>query len=280
MTTLGGEDGNPLSSLDSTFSREEVSMDLTMCGLLVEKAEEMANLYTTHRDWTTVEDRWFEERRDGRSTRGSSRKVYRVLSSRFKTAGRSLPAIAQLPSVFEACDTRRDKAQILYFYLIEDDPLVKYVLHRYVERLQERGAKNLDFGQDEIENILHEFHYSDGEQFDYADSTTNRWGEGFRGVMREIGVIESQRSVQGESPTVGTIPLLVASGYSWETEGEQWLSSPVGWLYLFQPSAYWESLVKRVADHDSWKTSSIHGELRLEPVDEPYGWLETTEGDE
>lgn len=125
----GGKEQAP--ELDSVFSREDVSMDLTMCGLLVEKAEQMARLYATHRDWTTVEDQWFNERIDERSTKGSSRKIYRVLSSRFKTVDYSLPAIAQLPSVFDQCDTHRDKAQVLYFYLIEDDPLVKYTVHEY-----------------------------------------------------------------------------------------------------------------------------------------------------
>lgn len=266
-------------SLDTTFSQSDVSMDLTMCGLLVEKAEEMARLYAEHRDWTTVEDRWFEERLDNRSTRGSSRKVYRVLSSRFKTADKSLPAISKLPSVFEKCDTQRDKAQVLYFYLVEDDPLVKFVVHEYVRRLEERGNDGLDFKQDVVESILAEFHYADGEQFDYAESTTNRWGEGLRSVMREIGVLEDQQSLQGQTPNVGTVPLLVASGYSWENSGKDWLSSPIGWLYLFQQEQYWDSLAERLGEHSSWEASGIHGELRLQPAEETYAWAESMEGE-
>lgn len=254
-------------------------MDLTMCGLLVKKAEEMANLYASHRDWTTVEDRWFDERIDGRSTRGSSRKVYRVLSSRFKTADSSLPSISQLPSVFEQCDTTRDKAQVLYFYLVEDDPLVRFVVHEYVRRLQERSTDSLDFEQDVLESILEGFHYSDGGKFDYADSTTARWGEGFRSVLREIGVLETQQTLQGQPPNLGEIPLLVASGYSWEKEEDEWLTQPRGWLYLFQSEPYWDSLVKRLSDHPGWEASGIHGELRLKPVDETYGWAEPMEVD-
>jgi hypothetical protein len=273
----GGTDLIP--SLDSSFSQDEVSMDLTMCGLLVEKAEEMARLYAAHRDWTTVEDRWFEERVDGRSTRGSSRKVYTVLSSRFKTAHRSLPAISRLPAIFEQCGTHRDKAQVLYFYLLEDDPLVKFVTHEYVRRLQERGTDALNFDQETVESLLTDFHYSDGEEFDYADSTTARWGEGLRGVMREIEVIETQQSLRGQTPNVGEIPLLVASGYSWEETGEGWLSRPLGWLYLFQQQQYWESLAERLGDHPSWEASGIHGELRLQPAEDTYAWAEPMEGD-
>lgn len=280
MTTRADGGGESLPSLDSQFSREEVSMDLTMCGLLVERAEEMAKRYATHRDWTTVEERWFDERIDGRSTRASSRKIYRVLSSRFKTADRSLPSIPRLPTVFDRCDTERDKAQVLFFYLLEDDPLVTFLVHEYVRRLHQRGTDGLDFEQDVIESILDGFHYADGEELEYADSTTHRWGEGFRGVMRNIGGIETGQALHGQTPQVGPIPLLVASGYSWETHGMDWLSQPVGWRYLFQPEQYWDSLAERVSDHPGWEASGIHGELRLQPVDATYGWAEPMEGDE
>lgn len=255
-------------------------MDLTMCGLLVEQAEEMAQLYATHRDWTTVEDRWFEERLDGRSTRGSSRKVYRVLSSRFKTADRSLPSITRLPSVFDHCETDRDKAQVLYFYLVEDDPLVQFAVHEYVRRMQRRGTEGLDFEQETLNAILDTFHYSNGEPFDYADSTTTRWGEGFRSVLREIDVLETSQTLHGQVPNVGIVPLLVASGYSWERNGKDWPSAPAGWLYLFQQEQYWDSLTERVAEHESWEASGIHGEIRLQPTDETYAWANPTEGDE
>jgi len=279
MNLRGDEGGDLVRSLDSSFSQDQVSMDLTMCGLLVEKAEEMAKLYTRHRDWTTVEERWFEERLDGRSTRGSSRKVYSVLSSRFKTADSTLPSISQLPSVFDRCDSRRDRAQVLFFYLVEDDPLVEFVTHEYVRRLQRHGASGLDFDQETVESLLDGFHYADGDTFDYADSTTNRWGEGFRSVMRETGVLETQRSLDGQVPNVGDTPLLVASGYSWATAGEEWLSQPLGWLYLFQSEQYWQSLADRLGDHPSWEATGIHGELRLQPVDETYGWAAPVEDD-
>jgi hypothetical protein len=272
--------GNQLSSLDSEFSHEEVSMDLTMCGLLIERAEELATLYATHRDWTIVKEQWFEERIDGRSTRDSSQKIYRVLSSRFKTADKSLPSISRLPDIFDQCDAERDKAQVLFFYLLEDDPLVKFIIHEYVRRFQQRGIDGLNFEQEVIESILDNFHYSDGDEFDYATSTTHRWGEGFRGVMRNIDVIESQQALHGQIPQVGIIPLLVASGYSWETYGKDWLSQPIGWHYLFQQEQYWDSLAERVSEHPSWEASGIHGELRLQPVDDTFDWAEPMEGDE
>jgi hypothetical protein len=279
MSYRRNETQDTLSPLDSTFSQDEVSMDLTRCGLLVENAEQIAQLYAQHSDWTVVEEKWLQGRFDERSTRSSSKGIFRILSSRFKTAGSALPAIAQLPSIFDECATTQDKAQILYLYLIEDDPLVRYTVHQYIQRLQESGTDGLDFTQETIERILNEFHYGDGSEFDYAESTTRRWGEGIRSVMRKIGVLETQQAVHGQIPALGTIPLLVASGYSWERMENEWLSSPVGWLYLFQSEQYWESLAERVGEHPDWEASGIHGEFRLQPVDETYGWAEPMEGD-
>lgn len=280
MTLRTDGKGDSLPSLDSRFSHGEVSMSLTMCGLLVEKAEQLSRLYARHRDWTVVEGKWETERYDERSTRDSSKKIYRVLSSRFKTAGSDLPAITKLPSIFDQCANHRDKAQVLYFYLLEDDPLVKYTIHRYAERMRQMGVDGLDFEQDTIENLLSEFHYDDGSEFDYAESTTRRWGEGLRSVMREIEVLETQQALHGKVPNVGIVPLLVAAGYSWENDGTDWLKLPIGWLYLFQPEQYWNSLAERLSDHPSWESSGIHGELRLQPVAETYGWAESLEDDE
>lgn len=274
MTLRTDGRGTSLPSLDSALSHEEVSMALTGCGLLVERAETLARLYARHRDWTVVEERWLEERFDGRSTRGSSKGIYRALSSRFKTAGRELPSIVRLPSVFDRCETNRDKAQVLYFYLLEDDPLVKYVVHRYANRLRESGVAGLDFEQETVERLLDELRYDDGSGFDYAESTTRRWGEGLRSVMREIDVLDTQQALQGRVPNLGTTPLLVAAGYSWETHGDEWLSRPTGWLYLFQPEQYWDALAERVSDDPNWEAGGIHGELRLRPVDGTYDWAE------
>lgn len=279
MDDLAERDAFGVRSLDSTFSRDAVSMDLTMCGLLVDQAEQMSRLYAKHRDWTAVEEQWFEQRIDERSTRGSSRKIYSVLSSRFKAVDRSLPSIAQLPSIFDQCETYRAKAQVLYFYLIEDDPLVKYVVHAYVHRLLRRGADGLEFDQDTVDAILQEFHYSDGTEIEYAESTTGRWGSGFRSVMRNIGVLETEQAIQGRPPNISIVPLLVSSGYSYEQHGREWLSTPTGWLYLFQLEEYWSSLAERLAEHDAWESSGIHGELRLEPVGDTYAWAEARESD-
>jgi hypothetical protein len=56
MDDLAEGDTDGVGSLDSTFSRDAVSMDLTMCGLLVKQTEQMSKLYAAHRDWTAVED--------------------------------------------------------------------------------------------------------------------------------------------------------------------------------------------------------------------------------
>jgi len=90
MTLVADGSGPPLPSLSRQLSPGDVNMDLTMCGLLVERAEELARLYAEHGNWNDVKERWFDERLSNRSTRGSSQKIYRVLTSRFKTLPRTL----------------------------------------------------------------------------------------------------------------------------------------------------------------------------------------------
>lgn len=270
MTTLSDGGRTRLPSLSRQLSASEVNMDLTMCGLLVERAEELAYLYEEHGNWNEVKNVWFEERRANRSTKGSSQKIYRVLSSRFKNAPATLPNPSVLPTVLDTCSSSRDKAQVLYLYLVADDALVRYVVHAYARRLAEDFPEPLDFSNETLKSVLNQFEYTDETSFDYADSTTERWCEGFRSVMREIGVLENQQTVVGDPPSLGDTPLLVAMGYSYEEGDEEWFESPTGLQYLFQPIARWEELYNRAAEMEAWEFVELHGSLQLRPTDEPY----------
>lgn len=269
MNTLpDGDDGPP--SLSRTFSPKEVNMDLTMCGLLPDRAEEIARLYREHGNWNQVKEVWFEERRANRSTKGSSQKIYRVLSSRFKNAPATLPNPSELPAVLDTCSSSRDKAQMLYLYLVADDALVRYAVHEYARRLAEDFPEPLDFSNEILTSVLNLFEYTDETPFDYADSTTERWCEGLRSVMREIGVLENQQTAVGDPPSLGDTPLLAAMGYSYEEGDEEWFESPTGLQYLFQPSPRWEELYNRAAETEAWEFVELHGSLQLRPTDEPY----------
>ncbi|MFN1127146.1 BrxA family protein [Halobacterium salinarum] len=269
MNTLPDGDNGP-PSLSRTFSPEEVNMDLTMCGLLPDRAEEIARLYREHGNWNQVKEIWFEERRANRSTKGSSQKIYRVLSSRFKNAPPTLPNPSELPGVLDTCSSSRDKAQVLYLYLVADDALVRYAVHEYARRLAEDFPEPLDFSNETLTSILNQFEYTDETPFDYADSTTERWCEGLRSVMREIGVLENQQTVVGNPPSLGETPLLVAMGYSYEEGDEEWFESPTGLQYLFQPNARWAELYNRAAETEAWEFVELHGSLQLRPTEEPY----------
>lgn len=269
MNTLPDGDNGP-PSLSRTFSPEEVNMDLTMCGLLPDRAEEIARLYREHGNWNQVKEIWFEERRANRSTKGSSQKIYRVLSSRFKNAPAALPNPSDLPAVLDTCSSSRDKAQVLYLYLVADDALVRYAVHEHARRLAEDFPEPLDFSNETLTSVLNQFEYTDETPFNYADSTTKRWCEGLRSVMREIGVLENQQAVVGNPPSLGETPLLVAMGYSYEEGDEEWFESPTGLQYLFQPSARWEELYNRAAETEAWEFVELHGSLQLRPTDEPY----------
>ena len=274
MTYVSDGGGSQLPSLSRQLSPGDVNMDLTMCGLLVERAEELAQLYADHGNWNDVKEIWFDERLSNRSTRGSSQKIYRVLTSRFKNAPTALPNPSALPSVFDECRTSQDKAQILYLYLVADDSLVRYVVHEYVGRFANGETEPLNFSNETLGQILDQLEYSDGTEFDYADSTTERWCEGFRSVMREIGVLEGQQSTLGEPPSLGDAPLLVSMDYSFGVDDEEWITAPRGLLYLLQPESRWEELFDRAASTSAWEYLEVHGELDLRPTDEPYSWVQ------
>jgi hypothetical protein len=248
-------------------------MDLTMCGLLIERAEQLARLYADCGNWNEVKEIWFDERLSNRSTRGSSQQIYRVLTGRFKNAPTALPNPSALPDVFEACQTTRDKAQILYFYLVEGDPLVRYVLHEYVTRLGGEHREPLDFSNAALMAMLSDLDYGDGSSFDYAESTTERWCEGFRSIMRTIGALDGQHATVGEPPSVADVPLLVAMDYSYECGGDEWLAAPRGLWYLLQPQRRFRELFDRAAGTDVWEYFELHGELALQPTAEPYAWI-------
>jgi len=276
MNALPDGGQNP-PSLSHVFAPEEVTMDLTMCGLLPERAAELARLYREHGNWNEVEEVWFEERRANRSTRGSARKIYRVLTSRFKNAPASLPNPRDLPTILGTGATSRDNSQVLYPYLVADDALVRYVVHEYIQRLSADHPDALDFSNETLTTVLDQFEYADGSVFEYADSTTERWCEGFRSVMRDIGVLEDQQTVVGSPPSVGDIPLLVAMGYSYEEGEDGWVESPVGLQYLFQPAERWEELYDRAAETSVWEFVELHGRLELRPADGAYAWLSREE---
>jgi hypothetical protein len=163
----------------------------------------------------------------------------------------------------------------LYLYLVADDALVRYVVHEYGRRLLNGHSNPLDFSDETLTTILDQFEYADGSSFEYADSTTERWCEGFRAVMRKIGVLENQQTVVGTSPSAGEIPLLVSIGYSYKQDEDSWFKSPSGYLYLMQPENRWQELFDRAANTDAWEYLELHGEVNLRPTDEPYSWIET-----
>jgi len=273
MTLVSDGGDSQLQSLPQEFASEDITMDLTTCGLLIDRAEELVELYNEHGNWNDVKEVWLDERLSNRSTRGSSLKIYRILTSRFKNAPAALPNPSDLPAVFERCSTEQDKAQILYLYLVADDSLVQYVVHEYIDRLAENRSSALDFSNETLIHILNQIEYADGGSFEYAESTTERWCIGFRSVMRKIGVLENQQSITGEPPSLGDIPLLVGMDYSYKVD-DDWLTAPRGLLYAFQPKNRWEELFDRVVKTDAWEYLELHGELDLRPSDEPYSWID------
>jgi len=243
-------------------------MDLTGCGMNIEKTEKIVNLYAEHLEWGKVKQIWHEKRLGDRGSRHSSQKVFHILKKRLQSGNDSLPSIKNLSKILNVSEGRREKAQVLYFYLLEKEGLVRFLVNRLSKEVN--NEQKVDFSNERLADILEDFRFADEEPIPYSEGTLNRWFAGFRGVMREIGVIPSTQDLEGEPPLVGSIPLQVASGYSWKKMEKDWLEKPIGWTDLFQPEENWKDLISRLSDYDNWELYEVQGKQRMKPKENPF----------
>lgn len=251
---------------------DQVDMTLTQCGLLPNQTNEVAKSYENQGNWNDVKNAWFKKRVSNRSTRESSQKILTVLSSRLKNAPTTLPNPQALPAVLEKCATPTDRAQVVYQYLIADDPLFRYVVNAYASRIVESQKSSLDFSNEKLRQILLSLQFNNGKSLEYAESTIRRWCEGFRSVMREISALGNQQTM-GSPPALGEIPLLIAMGRSYENGREDWVESPTGLLYLLQPESRWDELFNRASNTTAWEFVELHSSLQLQPTGDTYDWI-------
>ncbi len=262
-----------LSSLVGALPESEVTTGLTRCGLQIERTHEIASLYQEHLDWSIVNETWYEERIAERSSHNSSKNVLNAVRGRLQSAGEGLPSVPQLPAILDNCRKERDRAQLLFLYLLNHDGLARYVTHEYLRRMTKQSITALNFETDIVLSILDDFRYKSGEPLEYTESTQERWVQGLRSALREIGVLEGQTETTGQIPKVGDIPLQVAAYYSWSQNGDEWLTKPIGWLYLFQSEDYWEPQSNRLARYDGWTHHEARNRVWFEPVDDYYEQL-------
>jgi len=243
-------------------------MDLTGCGMNIEKTEKIVHLYAEHLEWGKVKEIWHDERLGDRGSRHSSQKVFHILKKRLLSGNDTLPSIKHLSEILEVCEGKRDKAQVLYFYILEKEGLVRFLINRLSQKVNDE--QKIDFRNEKLAELLEDFRFTDEEQLPYSEATLKRWFAGFRGVMREIGVIPSRQDLEGEPPLIGNVPLQVASGYSWKKMEKNWLEKPIGWIDLFQPKENWKDLSSQLSQYDNWELYEVQGKQRMKPKENPF----------
>lgn len=269
----GRERGDSIQSLNGEFSTEETHIGLVAASLDLDQTKEIAELYNDSGDWNTTSERWLDERRAERVTIEGSRRSFNAIKPRLQEAGGGLPPLRYLPDILDQCRNQRDQHQVIYCYLVAEDAVSQYVLHEYLVQGDDRGASNLDFSDSQIIAMLEEFQHIGGEPLDWAESTKDRWASNFRGVLRSIGVIDSRQGTTGEVPNIGDVPLEVAAYWSWHEDGDEWLTDPLGWRYLFQPDPFWEPQTQRLTKSTRWTSHQAHGRRWYEPIDNFYAAL-------
>ena len=269
----GRERGDTIQSLNGEFSTEETHIGLVAASLDLDQTREISELYNDSGDWNTTSERWLDERRAERVTIEGSRRSFNAIKPRLQEAGGGLPPLRYLPVILDQCRNQRDQHQVIYCYLVAEDAVFQYVLHEYLVQGDDRGASNLDFSDSQIIGMLEEFQHIGGEPLDWAESTKDRWASNFRGVLRSIGVIDSRQGTTGEVPNIGDVPLEVAAYWSWHEDGDEWLTDPLGWRYLFQPEPFWEPQTQRLTKSTRWTSHQAHGRRWYEPIDNFYAAL-------
>jgi hypothetical protein len=260
-------------SLNGQFSQDETHIGLVAASLDLEQTRAIADLYNDHGDWSTTSNVWLDERHAERLTVEGSRRSFNAIKPRLQEAGGGLPPLRYLPAILDACRKERDQLQVLYCYLVAEDAVVRYVLHEYLRKLHRGSVNDLDFSDDTLVGLLDDFKHEDGEPLDFSDSTKDRWATNFRSALRSIGVIQSRQGTTGEVPTLGDVPLEVAAYWSWHQLGDEWLTNPIGWRYLFQPESFWGPQSQRLQKSTRWTSHESHGRLWYEPVDDFYAAL-------
>lgn len=272
-TGRDGELDDWIPSLVGSFPESEITMGLTRCGLQTERTREISSLYAEELDWTLVKELWYGERVANRSSRNSSQSLLIEIRARLQAAGEGLPSVPLLPAILDQCRNERDQAQIVFLYLVNHDGLVRYVIHEYLRRQMKQGSSALNFEMDTVLGILDQFRDKAGEPLQYSESTQERWVQGLRSALRDIGVLEGKTGTAGRTPKVGDIPLQIAAYDSWTQSGDEWLTRPIGWLYLFQSEEYWEPQSTRLAGYEGWTHHEARSRVWFEPVDDFYASL-------
>jgi hypothetical protein len=257
---------NSLPSLNGTLAESDVSMALTEAGLLPDRVETIVQLYAEHHSWAEVKERWHAERIHERGSRDSAQGIFRILKRRLQAGGEALLPVSELHRLVQECPTGQSKAQLFYFYLIQEDDLFRYVLHEVLRR-QGFDREEWQLSTDEIESVLDDFRYEDGSGLTYAESTLHRWVQGFRSVLRDIGVLDGPYDETGTVPTVDFPPTHLGALFAWNVAGKNWPERPIGWLYLFQPPAHQETLIDRIQSSERWATSRLRDQTVIAPVD-------------
>lgn len=269
-------DDHEIRSLNGQFGEDETHIGLVAASLDLEQTRAIVDLYNECGDWTTASEQWLERREAERLTVEGSRRSFNAIKPRLQEGGGGLPPLQYLPNILDGCRKERDQLQVLYCYLVAEDAVVKYVLHEYLQQLQRRSVSALDFSNEQIIEFLDEFRHTDGSPLDFSESTKDRWGTNFRGVLRSVGVIQSKQGTDGDVPNIGDVPLEVAAYWSWQQLDDEWLMNPLGWRYLFQPDSFWSPQSNRLAESTRWSTHESHGRLWYEPVDDFYAKLGET----
>jgi len=250
--------------VNDNLTAEKINLNLKEAGMMINKTEIICEIFSDQKNWSATKQLWHEEKLGGCGTRDSNQRLFQIIRDRLQNKESILPTVKELNKVFRDCFNKRTKAQIIFLFIVETDILVKYMIHKLYEK-QDKNPGNWNLSKKELLNTIIRIELSNGKRIKYAESSLKKWVSSFRGLMWEIGFLNSPNGNTGSPPVIGDKALEVIAYYSWNKMGPEWTDFPIGFYYLLQAQSNWEVLWKRIKYYDAWQEKNLQGKLNIEP---------------
>ena len=252
----------------------EYHFNLSKTGLVPGRIEKLVHLYNEVESWQSAENIWHGKRLAGRGRRSSSARIFRIWKSYLQSANGLLPNMSKLSTLLSSLINKRSKAQILYFYLLQGDRMVREFLEYLISR--ENYFDNDFFEKGNLYSLLESFFELHNFEEEYVEKSKRRWLRGIRSVLVKIGALKGGDSTTIETPVLSKDVLLCSAEFSYlkSQDKDKWYEEPFGWKLLFYREGDYNHLIDRILETDYWTIQqSLNKREIVRTYEDDYGWI-------
>ena len=168
--------------------KSEFTGKLVHCGLVMSETEQLLHYYVdSGEDWSRVRESVLSRNLLGKQSKNRARHIFEVVQHRYKEAPEWLPPTAFVSKFYNASISERAKKQIGLTYVAADDPLLRKMLFTFRNDFQKEALAPRDTV---IIQEMHKVLDRENVDLDWSPSMEQRWAQGFRSILRQVGIIE------------------------------------------------------------------------------------------